>query len=103
MTGHPYTSVWEYEVRPGAEAEFIILHGGEGSWVRLFRRAPGYLRTELYRDRDRPTRFLTIDHWETVAAFRDFRERFASEFEALDRTGELLTLRETPLGTFRPA
>ena len=103
MTHDPFAYIWEYEVRPGAEDAFISLYGGTGSWVQLFRRAPGYLGTELYQDRDRATRFVTVDHWESEAAFRAFRTRFAEEFEELDRTGEQLTVREARLGTFRRA
>ena len=96
-----YTYLWEYLVRPDAEAEFLRHYGPEGSWVRLFRRAAGYVGTRLYRDRDQPLRYLTVDVWEHRQAFEDFRRRFADDFEQLDRACALLTLREAPLGTFQ--
>jgi heme-degrading monooxygenase HmoA len=102
MSPDPFACIWEFEVRPGAEDAFVTLYNEKGSWVQLFRKAPGYVRTDLYRDRKRPTRFVTVDHWESEAAFRMFRERYAKEFDALDRTGAQLTVRETPLGEFRP-
>lgn len=97
-----YSYIWEYEVPPEAEAEFLTRYAPDGSWVRLFRRAPGYIGTDLYRDRDRPERFVTVDHWRSEAAFREFRERFAAEFEALDRECARLTRREAALGRLRP-
>jgi heme-degrading monooxygenase HmoA len=97
-----YTYIWEYEVPPSAETEFLAHYASEGTWVQLFRRADGHLGTELYRDRADPERFVTIDHWRTEAAFRQFRSNFAVEFEALDRRCAHLTRREAPLGEFRP-
>ena len=92
--------LWSYRVSPGREAEFRQLYGPEGRWVRLFRQAPGYLGTDLYRDRGEAGRYLTIDRWESEEAFRAFRARFAEEFERLDSDGEYLTSEETPLGEF---
>jgi heme-degrading monooxygenase HmoA len=103
MADERYTYIWEYEVPPSAEAEFLAHYAPEGTWVQLFRRAAGHLATELYRDRTRPERFITIDHWHSEAAFRDFRRQFAAEFEALDRRCAALTSREGSLGEFRPA
>jgi heme-degrading monooxygenase HmoA len=97
-----YTYIWEYEVPPSAETEFLAHYASEGTWVQLFRCADGHLGTELYRDRADPERFVTIDHWRTEAAFRQFRSNFAVEFEALDRRCAHLTRREAPLGEFRP-
>jgi hypothetical protein len=96
----PFAYVWEYVVRPDADGEFRRHYGPEGSWVQLFRRAAVYVGTQLYQDRDRPIRYLTVDSWETRRAFEDFRRQFRTEFERLDHLCETLTLRETPLGTF---
>ena len=46
-----YAYIWEYTVRPERVAEFEQAYGPDGEWVRLFRRAGGYVRTELHRDR----------------------------------------------------
>lgn len=102
MADERYTYIWEYEVLPSAEPEFLAHYAPDGTWVQLFRRAAGHLATELYRDRARPERFVTIDHWRTEAAFRDFRSQFAAEFEALDQQCARLTRREASLGEFQP-
>ena len=70
--------------------------------VQLFRRASGYQRSVLYRDLLDPRRFVSVDYWESRAAWEEFRARFAAEFEALDARCEALTLRETELGRFEP-
>jgi quinol monooxygenase YgiN len=87
-------------VRPGAETEFRLLYGPNGTWVRLFRQAPGYLETRLLQDLDQPGRFVTIDRWADQAAFAAFRRRFAREFEELDTRCAALTEHEAELGRF---
>lgn len=92
--------IWEYRVRPGLEAAFVEHYGSDGSWVRLFRRARGHRGTELYRDGAEPDRFVTVDRWDSETAYRAFRERVGSEFEALDRACEAFTVLERSLGAF---
>lgn len=95
-----YTYLWEYRVRPEAEARFRGEYGPDGAWVALFRRAPGYVSTRLYRDRDDGARYVTADTWETREAHDAFRRRFAEEFAELDAACETFTLREVCLGHF---
>ena len=97
-----FSYLWEYEVPAEAESEFIRHYAADGAWVRLFRRASGYLGTQLYRDRQRAGRYFTVDHWLDEAAYREFRRSFAAEFEALDRTCAGLTRREAHLGDYEP-
>jgi len=58
------------------------------------------VRTLLLADHVDPTRFMTLDFWTTREAYMSFRERFASEFEALDQRFEQLTLQEVHAGDF---
>lgn len=99
----PFVYLWVYRVSPERLDEFLELYGPEGSWAALFRQAPGYLDTQLLRDRNESSRYITIDRWESKHAFTAFRESFAREFENLDRLGGQLTDEETPLGEFRPS
>jgi heme-degrading monooxygenase HmoA len=95
-----YVYIWQYEVRPDAEDRFRQTYGQDGAWVALFRRAPGYVGTDLLQDRQRPRRYLTIDRWDSVESHAGFRARFAAEFAALDRECAALTVREIQLGEF---
>jgi heme-degrading monooxygenase HmoA/catechol 2,3-dioxygenase-like lactoylglutathione lyase family enzyme len=97
-----FSYAWEYEVPPEAEPEFLASYAPDGAWARLFRRAPGYVRTELLRDRRQPGRYLTVDYWRDEGAFQGFRREFAAEFDALDRSCSALTRREIHLGDFEP-
>jgi heme-degrading monooxygenase HmoA len=66
----------------------------------LFRRAPGYICTELLHDASRRDRYVTIDHWESQEHWERFRTDFAGEFEALDAKCTGWTISETGLGRF---
>ena len=95
-----YVYFWEYEVDPTHAAEFEALYGPSGEWVELFRSSPGYLRTELHRDRDHPHRFVTIDYWESAQAWQEWRAKVEVEYEELDRRAARLTVTEREIGRF---
>ena len=46
-----YVIVWEFLPAPGRHSDFEAAYGVDGPWVALFRRAPGYLGSELAADR----------------------------------------------------
>lgn len=92
--------IWEYRVPAASESAFLEHYGPDGSWARLFRRAEGWIDTRLLRDASVAGRYVTVDRWESAAAFAKFRALSGHEYEALDRQCEALTEAETPLGSF---
>ncbi len=103
MTEPGYATLWEFSVAPTKRAEFEAHYGPDGTWARLFRRASGYLGSELLHDRADPLRYLTIDRWESCDAWQAFRREHGAEYQSLDREIEGLTTREAPLGEYAPA
>jgi len=97
-----YMYAWEYVVRAGKEVEFLAAYGPEGAWVQLFRGSPGYLRTELHRDRGNGSRYVTLDYWDSAEAWSRFRRDRSREFEELDERCEHLTVTEREIGRFEP-
>ena len=100
MAAAGYATLWEFVVAPAKQAEFEAHYGPDGTWARLFRRAPGYVGSELLRDRADPLRYLTIDRWESRDAWQAFRSGYSADYERLDREFEGLTAREAPLGEY---
>ena len=98
-----HVTIWEFTVRPGAEAAFEELYGPAGAWVALFRTAPGHLGTELLRPQDDSRRYLTLDRWESAEAYAAFRRDRAAEYRALDAAGDALTEAERLVGAFTRA
>ena len=97
-----YAYIWEYAVRPECVGAFEEAYGPEGHWVELFRRATGYLRTELHRDVQVAHRYVTIDYWESMEAWQAFRTEYSTEFEALDVRCEAFTTEERELARLQP-
>jgi heme-degrading monooxygenase HmoA len=100
MTQRGYAYLWEFLIRPDQQAEFERHYGPQGTWVALFRLAPGYLGTELLHDRSQPLRYVTIDRWGSADAYRAFRAQRSREYEELDRLCAGLTTHEASLGEF---
>ena len=95
-----YTYLWEFRVDPDRVSDFERHYGAQGSWVALFRQAPGYLGTSLLRDPSDPLRFVTVDRWENERAYLAFRGACANQYAELDALCRHLTTRETSLGAF---
>jgi heme-degrading monooxygenase HmoA len=100
MTSACYVYVWEFIVAPAQAAAFERAYGPDGEWVALFRRAPGYLGSDLLRDLARRDRFLTIDRWASRRDWEEFRRQFAGEYEVLDAKCAGWTISETEIGRF---
>ena len=92
-----FVTVWKFVVKPERAAAFEQHYGPAGTWVALFRKAPGYVRTELFRGDEHE--YITIDYWENADAYRDFREAHAAEYRRLDGQMEALTEREEAIAT----
>ena len=68
------------------------------AWAQLFRRDARYLGTRFRRDVGAARVYVTMDMWESRAAYREFREKYAAEYEKLDRECAGMTMREKGLG-----
>lgn len=100
MSGKLYLAVWEFQVKSESIAEFERIYGPVGLWSQLFRRSSAFLGTELLRDTDRAGRYLTIDRWTSREALGQFKQQYAEEYAALDKTCEEMTGSERLLGNF---
>jgi heme-degrading monooxygenase HmoA len=95
-----YIVVWAFRPRPGREGEFERVYGPQGRWAALFREAPGYLSTDLLRAQDGSGRYLTVDRWQSRAAYEEFLKCHGSAYQALDQACEVLSESEERLGDF---
>lgn len=90
--------LWKFEVPPETEVKFLDAYRADGDWARLFAAAPGFIRTELWRDGDGI--YLTADHWESVTAFEAFQAGLGAEYRRLDAELEGIAGIETFVGAF---
>jgi heme-degrading monooxygenase HmoA len=96
-----FVAVFAYEVPSDLLFEFEAESGPSGGWSELFARAPGYLGSELLRDRATPGRYLVLDRWESDAARDAFLQRWAGVYAAHSQECERLYASEVDLGRFR--
>jgi heme-degrading monooxygenase HmoA len=92
-----HTIVWRFTVRPGRASEFEQHYGPDGSWAELFHKGEGYRGTRLYRDVSTAGIYVTVDQWESEAAFAAFLANHHTEYEAFDRRFAELTVAEEKL------
>lgn len=92
--------LWRFETSEAQAEGFTAAYGPEGAWVAFFRQAEGYRETELFRRQQSPPCFLTLDRWESRAAYERFRRDQAAAYAALDAECEGLTVREAFLAAW---
>lgn len=95
-----FVVVWQFEIAEEKIPAFEAAYGPDGNWAELFRSSPEYLGTELLHDAYIQGSYLTVDRWASEQAFRNFRKEHDAAYEALDRTCDALTSRETRIGAY---
>jgi heme-degrading monooxygenase HmoA len=95
-----FVVVWQFEIAEEKIAAFEAAYSSDGAWAQLFRKSPDYKGTELLRDAYDSGKYLTIDRWTSEEAFRAFRKQHDADYEALDRSCDALTNRETRIGAY---
>ncbi len=93
-----YIIIWEYRVTTEKKTEFEKVYSHKGAWADLFRKAAGYLGSELMRDEAQSEHFLTIDRWDSKEGYEAFQSQWKTEYETLDIQCEGLTESESLLG-----
>ena len=90
--------LWRFEVSPETEARFVAAYKSDGEWAKLFARAPGFIRTDLWREREGI--YLTADHWQSVEAFERFQVESGEAYRRLDAELENISGLESFVGAF---
>ena len=92
--------LWEFTIRPEHREAFERAYSAQGDWAQLFRRARGYLSTDLLRDAERPDVYVTIDRWQQPEDYVAGMASLAPSYQDLDRRCEAYTLNEHRIGNF---
>ncbi|NUT00906.1 MAG: hypothetical protein HOP96_08040 [Sphingomonas sp.] len=95
-----HARVWKFRPPPGREDEFEQAYSGTGHWARLFEQAPGYRGTTLLRPCRAGDWWLTIDRWDSEAAFDRFQDEFGIQYRGLDEELEGVAGEEEFVGAF---
>ncbi|HXY30436.1 MAG TPA: antibiotic biosynthesis monooxygenase [Gemmatimonadaceae bacterium] len=93
MREHAFHRLSAFRVRRENAREFELIFGRRGAWEALLAGAPGFVRSELWRDAEDRTLYLTSDLWRSRREFDAFRRRCSAEVakveERIARLGQL--------------
>ena len=82
--------VWRYVVAAEHREEFEREYGRNGSWAQLFATAAGFVDTTLYADTATGGGYLTVDRFESAAAWERFQDENTRAYAELgERLGHL--------------
>ena len=95
-----YICIWEYEVKPEFKESFINYYKSSGDWAKLFERAEGFIRTELFSEQTGVNDFITIDYWESEKNYDEFMNKYYDEYNELDNRCSNFTVSEIMIGSF---
>ena len=90
--------LWQFEVVPEHEERFVAAYRPDGDWAKLFAAAPGFVRTDLWRNGAGV--YVTADYWGSLAAFEAFQASLGEEYRRLDAELEGIAGTETFLGAY---
>ena len=95
-----FLALWEFEVKSGCTERFQSVYGPSGDWVRLFRTDPRFIKTRLLHDPAEPSKYFTLDFWQSRSAYESFKKLNRAAYFTIDKDSESLTERERYLGSF---
>jgi heme-degrading monooxygenase HmoA len=95
-----FVVLWEFDVKRDSEVRFTFAYGSSGEWARLFRTAVGFRETRLLRSVSEPSRYMTMDVWESREDREEFMKTHAEAYRTLDAVCEELTASERHLSSF---
>ena len=93
--------VWEFVVKEEARDQFELAYGPGGLWSKLFAQCPGFRGTTLLRDVNNPSRYMTIEIWDSEVQREEILANREAEYAELEAAFADWTESKTELGVFR--
>jgi hypothetical protein len=91
---------WQFDVKPGRDADFEQFYGADGEWTALNRHSRSYLGTSFLRDQSRRSRYLVIEYWSEMLVYEQHKAYRDDETSRLDERRRELVESVEPLGVF---
>jgi len=92
--------MWQFDVKPGREAEFEKLYGDDGEWTVLNRTARSFLGNSFLRDQSRPSRYVLIEYWSEMLVYEQHRVFRSDVIASLEERRRALIDSVEPLGVY---
>lgn len=95
-----FVRIWQFRVAAEKTDQFRSVYGAGGHWAQLFGREIGFLGTELLQSATHPNIYITIDTWDSEAAWAAFLRAWGDDYAQLDRLSGELSVSEGEIGSF---
>ena len=95
-----HVRVWQFQPAPDREVAFATAYSGNGVWAQLFRQADGFVGTLLLAPAEPGGPWLTLDRWQSRAAFDRFQQDTGEAYRQLDTELAPLTADALFIGAF---
>ena len=92
--------VWQFDIKPGQEAEFEKFYGANGEWTALNRKSRSYLGSSFLRDQSRKERYLMVEYWSEMLVYEQHKSHRSVEILELEARRNALVAAIEPLGVF---
>jgi heme-degrading monooxygenase HmoA len=92
--------MWQFDVRPGREADFEQFYGVEGEWTAVNRQTRSYLGTSFLRDQSQTTRYIVIEYWSEMLVYEQHRSYRSGSLASLEERRAALIQSVEPLGVY---
>jgi hypothetical protein len=91
---------WQFDVKPGREADFELFYGADGEWTALNRNSRSYLGSSFLRDQSLRSRYLVIEYWSEMLVYEQHKTHRKDEIARLNEHRSELLASVEPLGVF---
>ena len=92
--------MWQFDVKPGREAEFEELYGVDGEWTAMNRTARSFLGNSFLRDQNRSSRYILIEYWSEMLVYEQHRVFRSDVIASLEERRHALVDVIEPLGIY---
>ena len=92
--------VWQFDVRPGREADFEHFYGADGDWTAANRHSRSYLGSSFLRDQTLPTRYVLIEYWSEMLVYEEHKTYNKHRLVDLESHRDELVASVDPIGVF---
>ena len=95
-----HVRIWRFQPAAGHERDFAAAYPATGYGHSCSSRSQGFVSTALLAPEEAGGPWLTVDRWQSRAAFDRFQQDHGEAYRALDVELEPLTVDELFIGTF---
>ena len=92
--------VFQFDVKPGREAEFEQLHGADGRWTALSRQSRSFIGSSFLREFTATPRYLLVEYWSEMVVYERHRKDFEADLQRLERDRADMVTSTVPLGIY---